>query len=95
MLAEGAGAGFGPWGAAAAIGIPLLMGLFGLGSSQANYPPPEYPSWDELQTRLNAQNQPPANTHGIGESGMTPEQLRMINPRTQVSQALLQQRMRR
>lgn len=38
---------------------------------------------------------PPANTHGVGELGMTPNQLAMINPRTQVSQALLQQRMRR
>mgnify|MGYP001595498596 CR=1 FL=1 len=37
---------------------------------------------------------PPANTHGIGEAGMTPEQLKMINPRTQVSQALLKSKMR-
>ena len=80
-----------PWGLAAAVAIPLLMGLFGVGGGGGYYSPPPPPPPPPSDFPLS--NPPAANTHGIGESGMTPEQSQMISPRTQISQALLKQRM--
>lgn len=71
-----------------AAGGSLLGGILG-DSNQNPNPSYPYPSYQPPAPP------PPANTHGIGELGMTPSQLAMINPRTQVSQALLQQRMGR
>lgn len=68
--------------------VDFYNGLWGQNSPWYQPPKPEAPP-----AFLQAQSTPTANTHGIGEVGMTQEQIGMINPRTQISQALLKQRM--
>lgn len=101
MLAGGLGAGgagaAGAGGLASLLGglgsyaTPAMLGLMGLGSlfnQPKSLSAGQSTPWSDPTTPA-----PPADTHGIGETGMTPQQLKMINPRTQVSQALLNQRM--
>ena len=60
------------------------------GTSSPWYEPPKPPDQPPV---LQPAPPDPANTYGVGQIGMTPEQSQMISPRTQISQALLKQRM--